>query len=58
MKHIYKCPKCLSYTIKIKCSKCDGKTIAPKPPKFALNDKYDPMRREIRKKELEEKGLL
>lgn len=48
----------MSYTIKIKCSKCDGKTIAPKPPKFALNDKYDPMRREIRKKELEEKGLL
>jgi len=40
------------------CSKCEVKTITPKPPKFALNDKYEPMRREIRKKELEKKGLL
>lgn len=39
------------------CS-CGGKAVSPKPAKYSPEDKYGHMRREVKKKELIEKGLL
>jgi H/ACA ribonucleoprotein complex subunit 3 len=58
MKHIKYCSKCKVYSMQDTCPKCSGETVLPKPPKFSLNDKYASYRRESKKKELEEKGLL
>ncbi|PIN73065.1 ribosome biogenesis protein [Candidatus Woesearchaeota archaeon CG10_big_fil_rev_8_21_14_0_10_45_16] len=57
MKHILKCSSCNSYTLHEKCPQCGSKALEPKPPKFSPEDKYGSYRREIKKKELEEKGL-
>ncbi|MBU0469943.1 MAG: RNA-protein complex protein Nop10 [Nanoarchaeota archaeon] len=57
-KHIHKCYSCNEYTLEVKCPKCNQPAILPKPPKFSLNDKYSSYRREIKKKELEEKGII
>ena len=35
-----KCVKCNRYTLKIKCSQCDGETISVHPAKFSPDDKY------------------
>ncbi|MBW3019746.1 RNA-protein complex protein Nop10 [Candidatus Woesearchaeota archaeon] len=50
MKHIYKCKKCNSYTLKEEC--CNEKTIEVKPAKYSVEDKYASYRRKY--KELEE----
>ncbi len=56
VQHIYKCLSCRNYTFEDKCPQCSGKTILPRPPKFSLTDKYAALRREMKKKALEEKG--
>ena len=58
MKHIKFCSNCKIYSMQDKCPKCSKETVLAKPPKFSLNDKYASYRRESKKKELEEKGLL
>jgi len=57
MKHIQKCPKCHSYTIKETCPKCKTKTISTKPAKFSPQDKYGEYRRKEKKQTLKEKKL-
>ncbi|MFH0978416.1 MAG: RNA-protein complex protein Nop10 [Candidatus Woesearchaeota archaeon] len=57
MLHILKCQKCGKYTLKEKCS-CGGKAVSPRPARFSPDDKYAAYRRKVKKKELEEKGLL
>jgi len=58
MKHINKCIKCFSYTLKDICQKCGAKTMQPKPPKYSPLDKYGKYRREEKKPEFEKKGLI
>ena len=57
MKALLKCSKCNKYTLDETCS-CGGKAVSPKPPKFSPEDKYAKYRREVKKKDLEEKGLI
>ncbi|MDP3990267.1 MAG: RNA-protein complex protein Nop10 [archaeon] len=58
MKHINKCTQCLTYTLKDICQKCGAKTIQPKPPKYSPEDKYGQYRREEKKQEFKDKGLI
>ena len=55
--HIYHCSACRSYTLAELCPRCGQKTLLPRPPKFSLDDKYAPLRREARKEGWREKGL-
>jgi len=55
--HIHRCPHEKIYTLGNECPSCARQTILPKPPKFSLDDKYANMRRQIKKKELQEQGL-
>ena len=55
--HISKCPSCQNYTLEKICSKCNLETILPKPPKYSPEDKYGSYRRNIKKLELNQKGL-
>jgi len=57
MKHIFKCPKCKTYTLKKICNKCQDKTRSSKPPKYSPQDKYGDYRRNQKKQELKEKKL-
>ncbi len=52
--HILQCPVCKKYTLQ---DECHTKTFFPRPPKFSLDDKYAPLRREAKKEELVKKGL-
>ena len=56
-KQILFCSFCLKYTLNKNCPICEKETIAPKPPKFSLQDKYGEYRREVKRKELIKKGL-
>ena len=58
MKHILKCTKCGTYTLKEKCPECGSKCVEPKPPKFSPDDKYADLKRKAKKEELESQGLL
>ena len=49
------CESCKKYTLNKEC--CGKKTSSIKPPKFSLDDKYGKYRRQVKRKELEEKGL-
>ena len=53
-----KCPKCKIYTMKPICPICGEKTIMARPPKFSLEDKYAKYRREIKREELKNEGLI
>lgn len=44
--------------MKQECPKCSLKTVEARPPRFSLDDKYASYRREVKEKELKEKGLL
>ncbi|MBU2561419.1 MAG: RNA-protein complex protein Nop10 [Nanoarchaeota archaeon] len=56
--HILKCQKCGTYTIRDKCQKC-GETPVPQiPAKYSPEDQYGKYRREAKKEQLKEKGLL
>jgi len=57
MKHILKCSKCSSYTLKETC-KCGGKAATIKPPKYSPEDKYADYRRKAKRQLLEKEGLL
>lgn len=56
MKHIMKCSKCGSYTLKSRC--CNEKTAEPRPLKFSPDDKYADYRRRFKKEERIKRGLL
>lgn len=58
MKHIMVCPKCKVYSMKPECPKCSTKMVLAKPPKYSPQDKLGSYRREAKRKELEEKGLV
>ena len=58
MKKILFCGTCKVYTMKQECPKCSLKTVEAKPPRFSLDDKYSSYRREVKREELEEKGLV
>lgn len=57
MKPLLRCTKCNKYTLNKTCS-CGGEALSMKPPKYSPEDKYGKYRREVKKKDLEEKGLL
>lgn len=56
--HIRKCVDDQRYTLEKNCPACGKETILPRPPKFSLQDRYASLRRESKKQELQEKGLL
>ena len=55
--HLLKCSACGRYTMEEKCPQCKQETLRPLPAKFSPPDKYGKYRREVKKKELIEKGL-
>ena len=57
MKHILTCASCKGYTMKAGCA-CGEVTIPARPPKYSPDDKYSGYRREAKRKDLEEKGLI
>jgi len=57
MQHILKCQKCGKYTMKEQCS-CGGAALTTRPPRYSPDDKYASYRRQVKKPELEKKGLL
>lgn len=57
MKHILKCKKCYSYTLKEKC-KCGSEALSPMPAKYSPEDKYGKYRRETKQPTWKEAGLL
>ena len=44
------CKKCNIFTLEYICSKCNGNTSNPLPPKFSPEDKYGKYRRMLREK--------
>ena len=56
--HIRKCMEDQRYTLEKNCHVCGKEAILPRPPKFSLQDRYAHLRRESKKKELQEKGLF
>ncbi|MBW2971956.1 RNA-protein complex protein Nop10 [Candidatus Woesearchaeota archaeon] len=56
--HILKCTKCGRYTIRVKCPDCGGSALQPLPAKYSPEDQYGKYRREAKKEQLKEKGLL
>ena len=56
--HILKCPDCGIYTLKDKCPKCGASPVPPIPAKYSPEDQYGRYRRETKKPQLVEKGLL
>jgi len=54
MKHILKCPKCGTYTMKEKCDLDSEKTVTAKPAKYSPDDRMGDYRRKAKK----ERGLL
>lgn len=53
---ILQCENCLEYTLKKE--HCSAATVAPKPPKFSVQDKYEDLRRKAKEPERIKKGLL
>ena len=58
MRHILKCGDCGQYTMKKECSKCNTKTINPKPAKYSVDDRMAKYRRLAKKPELIKRNLL
>jgi H/ACA ribonucleoprotein complex subunit 3 len=57
MMRILKCEKCGNYSMNENC-RCGGKNVIVKPPKYSPDDKYAGLRRQVKRGQLEEKGLL
>lgn len=57
MKRILKCQNCGAYTLQEKHS-CGGTAINPQPAKWSPEDKYGYLRRQVKRKDWEEKGLV
>ncbi|MDP3733981.1 MAG: nucleolar RNA-binding Nop10p family protein [Nanoarchaeota archaeon] len=51
------CRHCEKYTLEKICTLCNLATELPRPPKFSVEDKYGQYRRDVKKKELQKKGL-
>lgn len=58
MKRIQYCAKDNRYTLGEKCPECGNATVTTQPPKYSVDDKYAGYRREAKKKQREEGGLL
>lgn len=58
MSKILICKKCEEYTLFDTCKRCGEKTANSEPSKYSVDDKYAKYRREAKKAELEDKGLL
>jgi H/ACA ribonucleoprotein complex subunit 3 len=56
--HILKCPDCGTYTIRERCPRCSKTPVQPIPAKYSPEDHYGKYRREAKKPQLVEKGLL
>ena len=56
--HILYCSKCKIYTLKANCPVCSVATAEKKPPKYSPEDKYGRYRREVKKEELKEQGVI
>lgn len=57
MKKLLFCAGCSAYTMK-EVHSCGSRTATREPAKWSPEDKYGKYRREARRKELEEKGLV
>jgi H/ACA ribonucleoprotein complex subunit 3 len=55
--HILKC-KCGTYTLREKCPKCGETAVPPIPAKYSPEDQYGKYRREAKKEQLKERGLI
>ncbi|MBW2967068.1 RNA-protein complex protein Nop10 [Candidatus Woesearchaeota archaeon] len=55
--HILRCKECGKYTLKAKCS-CGGDALQPIPAKYSPEDPYGKYRREAKREQLKEAGLL
>jgi len=58
VKYLLKCEDCHKYGLynpKLNCSKCGGKLINPKPPKFSPVDKYGKYRRDYFKEDFKKR---
>ena len=58
MKKILICGTCKKYTMKQVCPSCAAATVEARPPKFSLDDKYAPYKREAKEALRKEKGLI
>lgn len=58
MKRIRFCENCKQYTLNEKCPNCHAHTIQKKSIKFRIDDKFLEYRIKMKRKELEEKGLI
>jgi H/ACA ribonucleoprotein complex subunit 3 len=58
MEHIFKCTKCGNYTMEQICPKCKSPAVNPKPAKYSPDDKYGSYRRQAKKEQLKQEGLL
>ena len=58
MKRIQHCLKDNVYTLKELCPECGLTTVTTQPPKYSVDDKYASYRRDAKKKQREESGLL
>ncbi len=57
MKKILKCKECAKYTLTEDCS-CGAKSVPVGPAKFSPQDSYAKYRRQAKRPQLEEAGLL
>jgi len=56
MKKIFKCQKCGEYTMQTE--HCNTKTTDVRPAKYSPEDKYGKYRREVKKQQLKEEGII
>lgn len=58
MAKIRYCQKCMMYTLKETCDKCNEPSVVRQPPKYSPVDKNAKYRRIARKEDLQRRGLL
>ena len=57
MRHILKCAECGKYSMKDLCA-CGNRTLAAKPLKFSLDDRFSSYRRKAKLGEYSNRGLI
>lgn len=57
MRHLYKCQKCVKYTMKEVCS-CGEHTLAARPLKYSPDDNLSSYRRQAKLPEYKKRGLI
>ena len=55
--YILRCERCKRFTMKPECS-CGGAAKTVKPPKYSPDDPYARYRRQAKRSEYENKGLI